>query len=226
MFNNYSVSQIQELLLESKSFRDFFSKLGYEKVSGGYRYKVLRQYINTHELNVSHMTNEKYSSKSSSKRNIEEYLNNEYPISSYNLKNRLLKENIFEAICEKCKNVEWCGEAIPLQLDHIDGNSNNNNLTNLRLLCPNCHAQTDTYCGKNKHRNLCVTCNNVAKSGSKYCNNAECKPKVERDKKSAYSTEEIYQIFLDNNSNYTTTAKIVGISDNAIRKRFKNLQAR
>lgn len=42
----------------------------------------------------------------------------------------------------------------------------------------------------------------------------------------SYSTEEIYQIFLDNNSNYTITSKIVGISDNAIRKRFKNLQAR
>lgn len=227
MFDNYSITQIQELLLQSNSYKEFFSKLGYENVSGGYRYKVLRHYIEVHNLEVSHMTNKRYGSKSkSAKRNINQYLNNEYPISSYNLKNRLLKENILQPICIKCKNTEWCGEPIPLQLDHIDGNSNDNTLSNLRLLCPNCHSQTETYCGKNKPRNLCVTCNEVSKSGSKYCNKPKCKPIIEREKKSSYSTEEIYQIFLDNNSNYTATSKIVGISDNAIRKRFKNLQAR
>ena len=31
----------------------------------------------------------------------------------------------------------------------VDGDSKNNKLDNLRFLCPNCHAQTDTYCGKN-----------------------------------------------------------------------------
>lgn len=224
MFENYSVTQIQELLLQSKSYKDFFSKLGYENVSGGSRYRSLRQYIEVHKLDVSHMTNKRYASSNVAKRDIESYLNNEYPITSYKLKNRLLKENIIQPICTKCKNTEWCGQPIPLQLDHIDGNSNNNNLSNLRLLCPNCHAQTDTYCGKNKPRNKCITCGNNAKAGSKYCTDEKCKPKIEREKKSSYSTEEIYQIFLDNNSNYTATSKIVGISDNAIRKRFKNLQ--
>lgn len=227
MFNNYSIKQIQDLLSQSKSYKEFFSKIGYENVSGGYRYRTLRQYINQNNLDVSHMTNKRYlTSSNSSKRNIEVYLNNEYPISSYNLKNRLLKENLIESKCSKCKNTEWCDEPIPLQLDHIDGNSSNNNLSNLRMLCPNCHAQTDTYCGKNKTRNVCITCGNTAKSGSKYCTNVQCKPKIEREKKSSYSTEEIYNIFIENNSNYTATSKIVGISDNAIRKRLKNWQAR
>ena len=38
---------------------------------------------------------------------------------------------------------------LTLQLDHIDGNSDNNNLENLRLLCPNCHTQTDTWVSRN-----------------------------------------------------------------------------
>lgn len=39
---------------------------------------------------------------------------------------------------------------LTMQLDHIDGNSDNNNLINLRLICPNCHSQTETFCGRQK----------------------------------------------------------------------------
>jgi 5-methylcytosine-specific restriction endonuclease McrA len=38
----------------------------------------------------------------------------------------------------------------PIELDHIDGNSNNNSLSNLRLLCPNCHSIQPTYKSLNK----------------------------------------------------------------------------
>lgn len=55
-------------------------------------------------------------------------------------------------VCWICKLSEWMGRPIPIQVDHIDGNSDNNSEENLRLLCANCHAQTDTFCGKNKGR--------------------------------------------------------------------------
>ena len=45
---------------------------------------------------------------------------------------------------------EWNGKPISLHLDHIDGDSSNNELTNLRVLCPNCHTQTPTYAAKNR----------------------------------------------------------------------------
>jgi len=51
--------------------------------------------------------------------------------------------------CELCKLSEWQGKYIRLHIDHIDGDRTNNDITNLRWLCPNCHAQTPTYCGKN-----------------------------------------------------------------------------
>jgi len=54
-------------------------------------------------------------------------------------------------ICEHCSvGNEWNGKSLTLQLDHIDGNSDNNELSNLRWLCPNCHTQTQTWCGRNK----------------------------------------------------------------------------
>lgn len=55
--------------------------------------------------------------------------------------------------CQICFMTQWMGKPIPIQIDHIDGNSDNNIRENFRLLCPNCHAQTDTYCGKNMGKN-------------------------------------------------------------------------
>lgn len=52
--------------------------------------------------------------------------------------------------CEKCKNTHWQNEKIPLDLDHIDGNPDNNEETNFRLLCPNCHRQTPSWGTRNK----------------------------------------------------------------------------
>lgn len=47
--------------------------------------------------------------------------------------------------CEVCQLDSWNGKPIPIELDHVDGNSDHNDRANLRLLCPNCHAQTPTY---------------------------------------------------------------------------------
>lgn len=52
--------------------------------------------------------------------------------------------------CESCDNSEWMGEPITLELEHSDGNYMNNNIDNLKLLCPNCHSMTPTFKGKNR----------------------------------------------------------------------------
>jgi len=48
--------------------------------------------------------------------------------------------------CAICGITDWLGQSLSLHLDHINGINNDNRLENLRLLCPNCHSQTDTYC--------------------------------------------------------------------------------
>jgi len=52
--------------------------------------------------------------------------------------------------CEECGITEWLGNPITMEVEHIDGNKNNNNLDNLKVLCPNCHSQTPTWRRKKK----------------------------------------------------------------------------
>jgi 5-methylcytosine-specific restriction endonuclease McrA len=80
------------------------------------------------------------------------YINYEN-VSTHKLKLKLIRDSVKEHKCEICGITEWMNKKVPIELDHIDGNHYNNTLSNLRIVCPNCHAQTDTNSGKNnKHR--------------------------------------------------------------------------
>ena len=82
---------------------------------------------------------------------LDDILQGMYPqYQTYKLKLRLYKSGIKENICEKCGIWEWNGEPLSMELDHIDGNSHNHVLENLRILCPNCHAQTPTFRSKSR----------------------------------------------------------------------------
>lgn len=70
----------------------------------------------------------------------------------FNLKNRLLDAGLKENRCELCGISEWRGRPLNLQLHHVNGDGTDNRLANLQLLCPNCHAQTANYGGRNGHR--------------------------------------------------------------------------
>lgn len=78
-----------------------------------------------------------------------DYLMNSSDIQSNKIRKKLLREHYKEHKCENCGLTEWLGHPIPLELHHIDGDRDNNVLENFELLCPNCHAMTDSYRGRN-----------------------------------------------------------------------------
>ena len=78
-----------------------------------------------------------------------EYLATSKDIQSNKVRLRLLEEGYKEHKCECCGLTTWLDEPIPLELHHKDGDRTNNTLENFMLLCPNCHAFTDSYRGKN-----------------------------------------------------------------------------
>jgi len=69
-----------------------------------------------------------------------------------NLKKRLIEGGVKEDRCEACGITHWRGRKLSIQIHHKNGDGTDNRLQNLVFLCPNCHSQTDTFSGRNRHR--------------------------------------------------------------------------
>lgn len=149
-FKKYSKEQLIDAVISSTTIAQVLIKLNIAAHGGNYR--TMHRHIKALQLDTSHFIGQGWSKKQiiGPKRPIEDYLSNKYEIQSYKLKLRLLNEKYFESQCYQCSCIQWLGQPIPLELHHIDGNHKNNSLSNLTLLCPNCHALTDNYRGKNK----------------------------------------------------------------------------
>lgn len=119
----------------------------------GCRYDTLGRRLTT--WGVTHLKNQagKNLVKPGCRRHVSAYLSLTGPgISSHKLKLLLIRDGLKEARCELCAGDRWMGQPIPLELDHINGDHHDNRLENLRIVCPNCHAQTATHAGKNNRR--------------------------------------------------------------------------
>lgn len=122
-------------------------------VPAGGNYKTVYKYIDFWNIDVSHFTGQLWNKGKHVTCNppkpLKEILVKHSQYQSYKLAKRLLKEGLKELKCERCKSTSWLGENIPLELHHINGDNMDNRIENLQLLCPNCHALTDNYRGKN-----------------------------------------------------------------------------
>lgn len=148
----YTLEQLKDAVATSVSIRQCLSKLNIAAAGGNYT--VFHKAVAFYKIDTSHFTGMNITGrKLPNRRNtIDSYLVKGSTVQSSKLKKYLLEANIFEKQCSCCGLTEWLGEPIPIELDHIDGCPTNNELSNLRLLCPNCHAKTPTYRGKNKRK--------------------------------------------------------------------------
>lgn len=140
----YTKELLSPIVAESVSVAQVLTKLGL-KQAGGTQSHISKK-IKLYGLDTSHFKGQGWNKgkKFPSKYPTEEYLSNQRPIQSDKLKKRLIKEAVLEARCSKCRATEWLDLPISLELHHIDCDHSNNNLSNLQILCPNCHAYEHT----------------------------------------------------------------------------------
>ena len=145
----YTLAQLQSAIKTSVSVRQALGQLGV-KAAGG-NYYVFHKAVRHFELDTSHFTGMNLSGRKLPlrRKSIDEYLTQDSGIQSNKLRRYLIEQKLLKPVCSSCGKSSWLGRQIPLELDHRDGNNRNNELSNLRLLCPNCHALTPTYRGRN-----------------------------------------------------------------------------
>ena len=111
--------------------------------------ETLNRYLTKWGIDYKGNPSGKGMKKNRSKWTLVEYLEKSSDIQTNKIRTRLLEEGYKEHKCECCGLTQWLDNPIPLEVHHKDGNRHNNVLENFELLCPNCHAFTDSYRGKN-----------------------------------------------------------------------------
>jgi hypothetical protein len=216
----------------SKSISEVLRKLSLGLFGGNY--KTFKRTVERLKLDINHFTGKGHLKGKNHNWN-KKYLtadllveNNFY--CSYNLKKRLICEGYLQNVCAVCNIFTWQGKILSLHLDHINGINTDNRLSNLRLLCPNCHSLTETYAGKNKKRKpkklpharsiyLCIDCKQII-SRKKTLRCIKCANMHKSHSKIQWPTTKDLILMVEETS-YVSVAKKLGVSDNAVRKRIK-----
>lgn len=207
---------MQDILNNSNSYADVLKKFSLKPCGGNHKTlkKIIKEY-NLDETQININRSELYKKSIGKAHNtttipLEDILNNTHSnYKSYSLLRRLVSEGYKEYKCEICGISEWMNKPLSLHLHHKNGDHTNNHLDNLQILCPNCHAQTDTYCGKKKKKPKEVKEKQIKPKKKK-----EPKPKV--IKMPPVSREELKSLI--RTQPFLTLGKMFNVSDNAVRK--------
>lgn len=178
-----TLDEIRAIVPHCKSWRAVARSLGLTPEGGNVT--TLRDKCDANNIDHSHFTGQAVRKHDhTTKIPIEDYFSNKRPIQSNRFKKRLIREGYFEHKCYRCLRTQWEGEPIPIELEHIDGNHENNARINLTILCYNCHSLTPTFRGRNKKSNptpiygktnQCRTCRVPILKVNTFCKN--CCPK-------------------------------------------------
>ena len=138
-------SQILIWINENKSKAFIAKELGCKQ-------ETLNKYLEKMGIEYAGNQSGKGQPKRKPKMTLEDYLENSEDIQTNKVRKKILEEGLKPHRCECCGLEEWMGKPIPLELHHKDGDRHHNELENYELLCPNCHAFTDSYRGKNSRK--------------------------------------------------------------------------
>lgn len=245
--NTYTIKELKIAVTNSLSIASCLRKLGLAPKGGNY--KTFKKLTAKHCIDTSHFTGQAHMKGKQHNHKItplENILKKDIHYNSHKLRQRLIKDGIKEYKCEICLTEQWQEKPVPLELDHINGDHFDNRLENLRIICPNCHAQTSHYRGRAKknqqqnksrtktiHNKDCV--NTYADTDvNKFYQCKSCNAKLKRKTKTGlcskcviYKNRKVIrpsfgQLLKDlSTMSYCAVGRKYGVSDNAIRKWIK-----
>lgn len=229
-------------------------------IASGSNYKIVHLTVKRLNIDVSHWTGQAHLKGKthgwSPKIPLDNILVKDSTYTStWYLKKRLLAEGLLEYKCSICGIKDWLAKPLVLQLDHINGDPFDHRLTNLRLLCPNCHTQTINFAGRNigssrvsgemvsaeysryssygmgvrispdALKKTCTDCSKLCSKNAERCKS--CAAKLKSIKQCKISWPSITQLLtkLSNNPNYSALARDLGVTATAVRKHIKHYSA-
>jgi Zn finger protein HypA/HybF involved in hydrogenase expression len=218
------IEELQELFDKCRSVTEILKILGFKPYNGNHR--TLNERVRIENIDLTKFeenkknwkTNHLKSMRSNAKSFDEIFCENSKYTSFQQIKKKLIELNIKDYKCQECgNNGIHNNRQLNLQLDHINGVSNDNRIDNLRFLCPNCHSQTDTFAGR-RHKIIfkCSVCNKDIFKNSEKCRDCENSSRIGINYLIWPSLEEV--IKLVKTTSFLEAGRILKRSDNSIRK--------
>ena len=205
----YTDEKLLELVPVSKSLSDLIRKL--EIPTAGNYYAIFRYRLVTLGVDTSHW-----------RHSLDKHVNKPCDLvrEKKSVKSRLI--HIKGNKCESCLNEYWLNIPICLEVHHVDGDPSNNQIENLQLLCPNCHSQTPNWRGRNNKTITPKYCSCGLEIGQKSIQCRSCSM-AHRDPKRKFeiSKEDLEKLIQE--MPMTKIGKLLGVSDNAVKRRAEKL---
>lgn len=146
----YSEQHVREAVQNSICWTDVLKNLGLSPQGGNET--TIKRYVKKYNISIEHFDIKIALARNNKTIGVNRLCKTDQPVHRSQIRALVIKEKLLPYVCNECDSPPvWRDKPLTLELDHIDGDTSNNIITNLRFLCPNCHDQTLTY-GRRKRK--------------------------------------------------------------------------
>jgi hypothetical protein len=216
-FDNYTSEEIENIVANSVSYKDFARKIGYSNSPSGDTIKNIKRWLEPYD--TTHFT----ANPVPTKRTVENIFIEKSTASQHTLRAWYLKGGYSPYYCSICgQEAEWQNKPLALILDHINGINNDDRLENLRWVCPNCNQQLETTGSRNPNRKVfekkyyCCDCGKEISKGSTRCEKCYSLTQIVPLEEMPITREELKEMIRI--LPFTYIGQEYQVSDNAVRK--------